>query len=253
MSNLTNFDFESNRVRVVTKDGEPWFVGKDVCVVLGYVDHTNAMKQHCKGVVKRHPLQTAGGIQEVRVLSESDVLRLIVGSKLPAAEAFERWVFEEVLPTIRKTGSYTMPKAATSAPRAIAATEDSVAALILLGDRMASLPGVKAGIAMAATLTAVNAVTGLDVTAFRAILPPADHPICSLNAMKVGKELGITAVAANIRLESAGFQVRNERNEWELTKKGEKWGEALPYSIRGHSGYQILWNPAVVNELKVAK
>lgn len=73
---------------------------------LGYADAANAMKQHCKGVVKRHPLLTAGGIQEVRVLSEADVLRLIVSSKLPAAERFERWVFEEALPAIRKLNGY---------------------------------------------------------------------------------------------------------------------------------------------------
>lgn len=56
--------------------------------------------------MKRRPLQTAGGVQELRLISEPDMLRLIVNSALPAAERFERWVFEEVLPTIRKTGAY---------------------------------------------------------------------------------------------------------------------------------------------------
>lgn len=106
MNAIVSFSFEGMEVRTVPIDGEPWFVGKDVAERLGYADPTNAMKQHCKGVVKRHPLSTAGGVQEVRILSEPDVLRLIIGSKLPAAERFERWVFEEVLPTIRKTGSY---------------------------------------------------------------------------------------------------------------------------------------------------
>lgn len=249
MSNLTNFDFESNRVRVVTKNGEPWFVGKDVCGVLGYADPTTAIRSHCRGVQVLHPIvDSLGRAQTVRVLSEPDVLRLIVGSKLPAAEAFERWVFEEVLPTIRKTGSYTMPKAT---PVAIGPEQDKMNALLALGSAVAAWPGIKPGIAQAATLTMIAEQTGINTEHLRRALPPADHPICSLNATKVGKRLGVTAVAANIRLESAGFQVRNERNEWELTKKGEKWGEALPFSIRGHSGYQILWNPAVVKELKV--
>lgn len=100
------FSFEGAQIRSVVIDGEPWFVGKDVCRVLGYADTVNAMKQHCKGVVKRHPLRTAGGMQEVRILSEPDVMRLICGSKLPAAERFEQWVFEEVLPAIRRTGRY---------------------------------------------------------------------------------------------------------------------------------------------------
>ena len=92
-------------------DGEPWFVGKDVAEVLGYARPNDALQQHCKGAVKRRPLSTPGGTQEVRIISEPDMLRLIVGSKLPAAEAFERWVFEEVLPSIRKTGAYVDPKA----------------------------------------------------------------------------------------------------------------------------------------------
>ena len=106
--NLSVFSFESREVRTVTSDaGEVLFVGKDVCDALGYTNASKAIGDHCKGVTIRYPLQTAGGVQEARVLTEADVLRLIVNSKLPAAEAFERWVFEEVLPSIRKTGSYT--------------------------------------------------------------------------------------------------------------------------------------------------
>lgn len=97
---------QSLSVRVVVIDGEPWFVGKDVCGVLGYADHTNAMKQHCKGVVKRHPLQTPGGVQNLRIIGEPDMMRLVVNSTLPAAQRFEAKVFEEILPSIRKTGGY---------------------------------------------------------------------------------------------------------------------------------------------------
>ena len=72
-------------------------------------DSAKAMQDHCKGITKRYPLETPGGLQDFRVLTEADVLRLIVRSKLPVAEKFERWVFEEVLPAIRKTGSYNGP------------------------------------------------------------------------------------------------------------------------------------------------
>ncbi len=107
---LTNYDFEGHEVRTALVDGEPWFVAKDVAEVLGYADTINAVKQHCRGVVKRHPIVDAlGRTQEVRIISEPDVLRLIVSSRLPAAEKFEKWVFEEVLPSIRKTGSYGKP------------------------------------------------------------------------------------------------------------------------------------------------
>lgn len=111
--NIIPFSFDGAPVRCVTLgSGEPGFVAKDVAERLGYVDTVNAIKQHCKGVVIRHPLQTEGGTQEMRILTEPDVLRLILSSKLPAAERFERWVFEEVLPAIRKTGAYAVPMAA---------------------------------------------------------------------------------------------------------------------------------------------
>lgn len=109
MSKLIPFHFDGRDIRVIDVNGVPMFVGKDICGALGYVDHANAIKQHCKGVAFHHPLQTAGGVQELRVLAESDVLRLIISSALPAAQTFERWVFEEVLPSIRKTGSYLAP------------------------------------------------------------------------------------------------------------------------------------------------
>jgi len=101
--------FEDRPVRIVEMDGEPCFVGKDVCTLLGYTNPNKAMNDHCKGITKRYPLQTSGGLQELRVLSESDVMRLICGSKLPEAVRFERWVFESVLPSIRKTGAYLSP------------------------------------------------------------------------------------------------------------------------------------------------
>lgn len=104
---LVPYEFEGATVRVVEIDGEAHFVGKDVAERLGYADPTTAIRSHCRGVQKLHPIPDAlGRTQEARVLSEPDVLRLIVKSNLPAAERFERWVFEEVLPSIRKTGGY---------------------------------------------------------------------------------------------------------------------------------------------------
>lgn len=125
MSNLvvTPFLFDNLTIRTMNISGEPWFVGRDVAEALGYKDTTNAIKQHCKGVVKHHPLQTPGGMQEVRVINEPDVLRLILSSNLPAAQRFERWVFEDVLPSIRKTGSYTPQN---SAPLTLPLAEEAI-------------------------------------------------------------------------------------------------------------------------------
>lgn len=107
MKELTRV-FDDRPVRVVVVHGEPWFVAKDVAEILGYSNTNDAISTHCKGVAKRYPLETPGGVQELRVIAEPDLYRLIVGSHLPAAEAFERWLFEDVLPAIRKTGRYSV-------------------------------------------------------------------------------------------------------------------------------------------------
>jgi len=119
---------------------------------------------------------------------------------------------------------------------------------------VAKVPGVKPGIAMAATLTCIQENTGLAVETLRRALPARDtaanEAICSLNATQLGRLLGLSAKATNQRLARHGLQFRNERDEWELTEAGEAWAEAMPYSRNGHSGYQILWNPLVAERLK---
>ncbi len=91
--------------------GNTEFCARDAAVALGYLDPTNAVKLHCKGVAIYHPLQTPGGTQNVRFITEPDLYRLIVGSKLPSAQKFEAWVFEEVLPSIRRRGGYMVAAA----------------------------------------------------------------------------------------------------------------------------------------------
>lgn len=98
-------------LRTYEEDGQVLFCGKDVAASLGYKDTTNAMKRHCRGVAKRHPIQDSlGRTQEAVFITEPDLYRLITHSKLPTAEKFERWVFEEVLPAIRRTGGYMVAK-----------------------------------------------------------------------------------------------------------------------------------------------
>lgn len=117
MSSIVPFSFESSTVRTIIIDDEVWWVAKDAASALGYLDPKSAIKQHCKGVAFHHPLQTPGGIQQVRLINEADLMRLIVNSQLPSAEKFERWVFEDVLPSIRKTGGYRVEPALVSSDR----------------------------------------------------------------------------------------------------------------------------------------
>lgn len=97
--------FEGNEIRIVEDNGMALFVASDVAKTLGYKEPHKAVSRHCKGGMKR-PVLTSGGTQEMLVIREPDVYRLVTNSKLPAAEAFENWVMEEVLPSIRKDGGY---------------------------------------------------------------------------------------------------------------------------------------------------
>lgn len=98
-------------MRTITRDGEPWFVGVDVCNALGYSNSRKAIHDHVdnddKGVTKS---DTPGGKQNVVIINESGLYALIFGSTLESAKRFKHWVTSEVLPSIRKTGSYTVSK-----------------------------------------------------------------------------------------------------------------------------------------------
>ena len=99
---------EFGRVRTVITDGEPWFVGKDVAVILGYSKPRNAIAMHVDCEDKKvAPIQgDLGGTQQMTIINESGIYSLIMSSKLSKAKEFKRWVTSEILPTIRKTGGY---------------------------------------------------------------------------------------------------------------------------------------------------
>lgn len=98
---------EFGSVRIVTIDGEPWFVGKDVAEALGYGNSRQALKTNVdeddRGV---HPVDTPSGIQDMTVINESGLYSLVLSSKLASAKRFKKWVTSEVIPSIRKNGAY---------------------------------------------------------------------------------------------------------------------------------------------------
>lgn len=112
MANIQIFNNpEFGDIRTVDQNGEPWFVGKDVAAALGYSNPQKAIRDHVdeqdRGV---NEMDTPGGKQPIATINESGVYSLIFGSKLEGAVRFKRWVTSEVLPALRKTGSYMMPK-----------------------------------------------------------------------------------------------------------------------------------------------
>ena len=111
MNNLQIFNSEEfGQVRTMVIDGEPWFVGKDVAEALGYERPTDTVRKRVddedRGISK---METPSGKQEMTIINESGLYTLVLGSKLDSAKRFKRWVTSEVLPAIRKTGSYNKP------------------------------------------------------------------------------------------------------------------------------------------------
>lgn len=107
MNNLQNFNFRGNDVRVVMVENEPYFVGNDAATAIGYSNTQKAIRDHVKEKYKlTERIVLAGQNREVVVISEPGLYQLAGQSKLPSAEPFQDWVYEEVLPSIRKHGAY---------------------------------------------------------------------------------------------------------------------------------------------------
>ena len=120
------FNFEQNEVRTILVNDEPYFVGKDVAGVLGYSNTKDALSRHVDSEDKTGSrITTSGQSREMTIINESGLYSLILKSKLPNARKFKRWVTSEVLPTIRKTGSYTnVPQSFAQALRLAADLEE---------------------------------------------------------------------------------------------------------------------------------
>lgn len=117
-SQISPFNFNTHAVRVILKDGNPWFVAKDICDTLGYSNSRKTLADHLdddeKGVTTS---DTLGGSQKLTIINESGLYALVLRSRKPEARKFAKWVTSEVLPAIRKTGAYQLPP---SAPYSIA-------------------------------------------------------------------------------------------------------------------------------------
>ena len=260
------FNFNGATVRTITlAGGEPGFVGKDVAERLGYGDPTTAIRSHCRGVQILHPLQTAGGMQQVRVLTEADVMRLIVSSTLPEAEAFERWVFEDVLPSLRKTGGYTMnpPSQAsevTALQLALVSAQMSADILRLEGSARLGMLRQAHELAGASHLLPMLPVYAIDAPNGSSS-DIGSEPTASLSELLQEHSAGLSAASANKRLESLGYLEQMQRPSsrggvkkyWSVTGTGAKYGKNTT-SDRNQRETQPVWYKAtaaaMIQEIK---
>ncbi|MEI3066472.1 BRO-N domain-containing protein [Phascolarctobacterium faecium] len=117
--NLQVFENKTfGKVRVIERNNEPWFVGKDVAEVLGYSNPSKAVIAHVKDCHKKQEMiahsQNGNVVTKTTLIDEAGLYSLVLRSKLPAAEDFQEWVVAEVIPSIRKTGKYIAPKQQTA-------------------------------------------------------------------------------------------------------------------------------------------
>lgn len=110
---VANYDFHGSTVRIHVDGDTVEYCARDIATALGYTNTSKAISDHCRGVTNRYPIvDSLGRTQEATFVSEGDVYRLIVSSQLPAAVEFEHWLFDEVVPQIRRTGGYIPVQAA---------------------------------------------------------------------------------------------------------------------------------------------
>lgn len=110
MNELQVFNYQENEIRTIQRDGEPWFVLKDVCGVLDLGSPHKVAERLDEDEKGRNQIPTLGGLQETTIINESGLYNVILRSDKPEAKPFRKWITSEVLPSIRKTGSYSVPK-----------------------------------------------------------------------------------------------------------------------------------------------
>ncbi|WP_300632640.1 BRO family protein [Pseudomonas sp.] len=228
-SSAIPFDFDGAAIRVITdKLGDPWFVARDVADALGYSKPENAVARHCKAATTT-PKQGGGFMT---IIPERDLYRLVMKSKLPAAEKFEDWVVGQVLPSIRKTGSFSAQGPNNS---------KIVGELAILEcfDRLLK-PANSSKMMMLAKIAANNGLDakflpGYAVDAATDAAGGSSMPTKAITALIKDHSIASTARAFNLALKAHGFltllQRKNSKQEmvdfWSVTEKGLAYGKNL--------------------------
>lgn len=213
MNELTIFENpEFGAIRTVELDGEPWLVGKDVAQALGYSDTKSALADHVddedKQIIQRGQIATLDiPNRGMTIINESGLYSLVLSSKLPTARKFRRWVTSEVLPSIRRTGGYNLPKDYPSALRALADTEEK--RLALLAENEAQRQVIA------------------DFEPVRQYVDTILHSKGSLATSQIAADYGISARALNRILHEEGIQ-HKVNSQWILYREhmGKGWTDS---------------------------
>lgn len=252
MSNqIIPFNYNQQQIRVLKDEkGEPWFVAKDVCDVLGISNNREALtrvRDFEKGVRR---IDTLGGPQNMSVVSESGLYRIAMRSDKPEAQPFIDWLAIDVLPTLRKTGSYSIAK--TEPVTLIPIAKEFKAAVSL-----AKSAGLQGNQATFAANTAIYRMTGydcLDILGTKQLVNE-DQEV-HLTPTQIATRLNLkSAQAVNKSLQTHGFQIPAIGDvKWQPTEKGKihsilkDAGKA--HKTDGRPIQQLMWKETIIEALK---
>ena len=228
MKELKTFEFETQKVRTLTIDEKPYFVGKDVADILGYKNGSRDINAHVDEEDRlRYQISTAGQLREQTIINESGLYSLIMSSKLPTAKKFKRWVTSEVLPAIRKHGAYM--------------TDQKIEEVLTDPDTIIQL-ATQLKEEREARLIAEQQVNELKpkATYYDRIL--ANPALVTITV--IAKDYGMSGAAMNKKLHELGVQYR-QGNIWLLYSKYQKlgWTQSETHMIVRNDGTE----KAVVN------
>ena len=233
-------------VRVVMQGDEPWFVAKDVCDCLELTNTAQTISyldDDEKGVTTNY---TPGGKQEMSMISEAGLYSLILRSRKPEAKAFKRWVTHDILPSIRKTGSYSAPSAPAKAE--ISVQSEVECALLIL--KAAGITGNQLAIAADNYYRKRTGLSVIEASGVELVAPKQQQ---FLTPTQLGKELGLSGRKVNLMLAGLGLQ-RRIGDVWEPTEDGKARGAVLMDTGKRHGDgapvRQLKWPSDVVNALR---
>ena len=237
-TNITPFFFDETQVRAIAINGEPWIVAADACAALGLDNVTQALSRldaDEQALISNEGIHTGAGNPQFNVINESGLYSLILGSRKPDAKRFKKWVTSEVLPAIRKTGSYTAPGAPVNdgTASALLVAEFTARMLRLQGSSLLGYVGrvnelLAPSLVHALPNYAVNEPAGQQHTG-------SSEPTFSLTELLKRHGAGVSAMAMNKRLQAAGIIERMSRPSskggttafWAITEKGLAYGRNL--------------------------
>ena len=227
----TEFGF----VRTIEEDGKVLFCGSDVARALGYAKPHNAISTHCKGVTLKQGNDNLGRLQEMAFISEGDIYRLAAKSKLPGADKFESWIFDEVLPSIRRTGTYQVSQSNSDKEKAIEAK--LMNARVRMSNQFLKLANVE--VSMSKDYKSILIAKAAQVLAGEEILPLPKTNQKTYTATEIGEMFGVTANKIG-RIANA--------NNMKTDEYGESYKDKSPYSSKEVDSFR--YNDRAVERFK---